>query len=95
MDQKEKDKGVVFVLLDRFNKQRLPRIKQLKKKVDSGVLLDKYDQRFIEEVQRDIRKVTPIIDRNPEYQELTAEALSLWTEIIEKNFENQNKKDEA
>lgn len=60
MDQKEKDKGVVFVLLDRFNKQRLPRIKQLKKKVDSGVLLDKYDQRFIEEVQRDIRKVTPI-----------------------------------
>ena len=95
MDQKEKDKGVMFVLLDRFNKQRLPRIKQLKKKVDSGVLLDKYDQRFIEEVQRDIRKVTPIIDRTPEYQELTAEALSLWTEIIEKNFENQNKKDEA
>jgi hypothetical protein len=53
MDQKEKDKGLIMVLLERFNKQRLPRALSLKKKVDSGELLDDYDHKYIKELQKD------------------------------------------
>ena len=47
MSTKDKDKGVILVLLERFNKQRLPRALSLKKKVDSGELLDDYDHKYM------------------------------------------------
>ena len=91
MDQKEKDKGVIFVLLERFNKQRLPRALALKKKVYSGELLNDYDHKLIEEVQENAKQVESLIERNPEYKDLVTKALNLWNEIIEKDIENQEK----
>jgi hypothetical protein len=91
MDQKEKDKGVIFVLLERFNKQRLPRALALKKKVDSGELLNDHDHKLIEEVLGDAKQVRTLVERNPEYKDLTANIINLWNEIIEKNIENQEK----
>jgi len=89
MDQKEKDKGMIMVLLERFNKQRLPRALALKKKVDSGELLDDYDQKYIKELQKDSSEVMLIIERNPEYKDLAANIINLYKEIIEKDIENQ------
>ena len=89
MDQKEKDKGMIMVLLERFNKQRLPRALALKKKVDSGELLDDYDQKYIKELQKDSSEVMLIIERNPDYKDLAANIINLYKEIIEKDTENQ------
>ncbi len=91
MDTKDKDKGVIFVLLERFNKQRLPRALALKKKVDSGELLNDYDHNLIEEVLKDASQISSLIERNPEYKDLAAKVINLWNEIIEKDIENQNK----
>jgi hypothetical protein len=91
MDQKEKDKGLIMVLLERFNKQRLPRALALKKKVDSGELLDDYDQKYIKELQKDSSEVMLIIERNPEYKDLAANIINLYKEIIEKDTENRTK----
>ncbi|MCK5432503.1 MAG: hypothetical protein KAJ03_07145 [Gammaproteobacteria bacterium] len=91
MDQKEKDKSVIFVLLERFNKQRLPRALSLKKKVDSGELLNDYDHKLIEEVLKDASQMSSLIERNPEYKDLAANIINLWNEIIEKDIENQKK----
>jgi hypothetical protein len=91
MDQKEKDKGLIMVLLERFNKQRLPRALTLKKKVDSGELLDDYDHKYIKELQKDSSEVMLIIERNPEYKDLAVKITSLWNEIIEKDTENRKK----
>ncbi len=89
MDQKEKDKGLIMVLLERFNKQRLPRALSLKKKVDSGELLDDYDHKYIKELQKDSSEVMLIIERNPEYKDLAANIINLYKQIIEKDTENQ------
>ena len=91
MDQNDKDKGTIMVLLERFNKQRLPRALALKKKVDSGELLDDYDQKYIKELQKDSSEVMLIIERNPEYKDLAANIINLYKEIIEKDIENQKK----
>ena len=91
MDQKEKDKGVIFVLLERFNKKRLPRALALKKKVHSGELLNKYELKLIEKVLKDANQNCLLLERNPEYQDLASNILNLWNEIIEKNIENQEK----
>jgi hypothetical protein len=89
MDQKEKDKGLIMVLLERFNKQRLPRALALKEKTDSGKLLDDYDHKYIKELQKDSSEVMLIIERNPEYKELAANIINLYKEIIEKDTENR------
>jgi hypothetical protein len=91
MDQNEKDKGLIMVLLERFNKQRLPRALALKEKVDSGEVLDDYDHKYIKELQKDSSEVMLIIERNPEYKDLAANIINLYKEIIEKDMENRKK----
>jgi hypothetical protein len=87
--QKQKDKGVIMVLLERFNKQRYPMALELKKKVDSGELLNELDHVFLKDVHDDKSKVMMLVERNPEYKELAEKAMNLWIEIIEKDIANQ------
>lgn len=89
MNETNKDKGIILALLERFNTQRLPLAQALKKKVDSGVLLDGSEHQQLYLVEEDLNKVRALIERNPEYKDLAAEILHLWTEIIKKEIENQ------
>ena len=79
------------MLLEMFNKQRLPRALDLKKRVDSGELLSEIDHQFLKEVFSDANRIRPLVDRNPEYRELYEKAYNLWKGIIEKDLENQKK----
>ncbi len=91
MNNVSKDKGVIFVLLERFNKQRYPRLLKMKKLVDSGELLSKHDHSFIKTVQTDAAKIRQLVERNPEYQEIYDKALNILNEIIDRDLENQKK----
>ena len=89
MNKISKDKGVIFVLLERFNKQRFPRLVEMKKVVDRGEPLSKLDHSFIKLVQTDAGNIGQLVKRNPEYNEIYEKALNLLNEIIEKDLENQ------
>ena len=93
MTTSDQDAGLISVLMDRFEKQRLPRALSLKEKVDRGELLDDYDLVFLEEVFADSGKIKPLLDRHPEYQPLAARMLHLYKEITDKALENQNSTD--
>ena len=80
----DKDTGTITVLMERLEKQRLPRILSLKEKVDAGTPLDGLELDFLETVMADARKVLPLIDRHPEYQPLATKLLGLYKEITEK-----------
>ena len=91
MKKGSKDKGVIFMLLERFNKQRLPRALELKKRVDSGEQLNEFDRQLLKEVFSDANKIKQLVGRNPEYQEIYENAYNLWKGIIDKDLENQKK----
>ncbi|KFB67317.1 hypothetical protein [Candidatus Accumulibacter vicinus] len=89
MTQEQDDIGVVTVVLERLEKERLPRALDLKAKVDAGERLDDMDIAFLERVFADSEEAKPFLDRHPEYQDLAAKMASLYEEITAKALENE------
>jgi hypothetical protein len=79
------------VLLERLDKERLPRALALKEKVDRGETLSDYDFRFLKDVFGDANKIKPLLDRHPEYQDLATRVIHLYNEITKKALENEEK----
>jgi hypothetical protein len=68
MSNKADDAGVIQVLLDRFNEQRLPRALLMKEKVDRGETLETFEVDYLAEVLKDIQSIRGLVERHPEYQ---------------------------
>jgi hypothetical protein len=89
MSESSPDLGLITVLLERLETQRLPRALSLKERVDRGERLSDADLAFLEEVFADTSKVKPLLDRYPQYQELAARMVNLYKEITAKALENE------
>lgn len=89
MAESSKNAGVILALVERFQKERLPRALALKEKVDKGELLNEFDIAFLEEVFQDAERIKPLVDENPEWQALAARVVHLYKEITEKALENE------
>ncbi len=91
MNDSSMDTGLIEVLLERLEKQRLPRLLAIKEKVEGGHSLDDFDVDFLEKSMKDARSFMPIIDRHPEYQSLAAKVMELYKSISEKALEIETK----
>jgi hypothetical protein len=89
MSTSQKDAGTIQALLERLNKQRLPRALELKKRVDAGGKLEDGDIDFLHRVFKDANDVQGVIAKYPEYQTLVAQLISLYSEITRKALENE------
>ena len=84
-------KGVLEAVMQRFEKQRLPRILNIKRMVDRGEVLCKLDIEFLEEVFRDTQQYRHFVDEHPEFQKLYATVAHLYDDIAKKALDNENK----
>jgi len=89
MKDPQKDAGMLAVLIERLETQRLPRALDLKEKVDKGERLDDFDIAFLEEVFSDSQEIQPLMERHPEHQEIAAKMMGLYREITEKALANE------
>lgn len=90
MPQSSLDQGVIQVLLDRFNQQRLPRAMEMKAKVDRGEKLEEFDVSYLAGVLEDIQQIRPLLERHPEYEPLVVKGLALYKEIVDKATQNES-----
>jgi hypothetical protein len=86
------DAGLIQVLAQRMETQRLPRALSLKDKVDRGEKLDEFDIHFLEEVFQGAQQILPLVDRHPEWQNLVARLINLYKEITDKALKNEQSK---
>jgi hypothetical protein len=89
MSNNEQDIGVLAVLLERLETQRLPRALDLQAKVSRGERLDDFDLAFLQEVITDTAQIKPLIDRHPEAQEICAKMIALYHEITTRGLANE------
>lgn len=89
MTETSKEEGIVQALVDRFVNLRLPAVLELKEKVDTGEILNDIDIDYLEQVIRDAEANKALVDRHPEWQEISARVISLYKEITSKALENE------
>lgn len=89
MTDSTKDLGIATAVMTRFTTQRLPKALALKDKVESGGTLDEWDIAFLHEVFGDAGQIQPFVDLHPDYQDIYAQAVSLYHEITEKALANE------
>lgn len=90
MTNPQDDAGVLAVLIERFETQRLPRLQELLTKVNGGEKLADYDLAFLEECLADATSNGALLERHPEYQVLSGKVSSLYREITAKALANES-----
>lgn len=89
MDQETTEQGVLTVLLERLEKQTLPRLFDMQARLGRGETLNDADLTFLEESMQEARKTETLVIDHLEYQSLAGKLVDLYKEITDKALANQ------
>ncbi|MCW8879146.1 MAG: hypothetical protein OQK04_19435 [Kangiellaceae bacterium] len=89
MSPVDQDIGVIKELLDRFNHQHLPRVLEIKSRLEEGKSLRQSDTNFLLLVASDSLTMRGLIERNPTYKPLATKILIFFHQVIATALENQ------
>jgi len=91
MTTSTKEAGLIQVLAERLEKQRLPRALALKDMVDRGERLGESDLAFLEDVFRDAAQIRSRLEAHPEWHDVAGRMMQLYKAITDKALENETK----
>lgn len=86
------DDAVLQTLLDRLLRFRLPRLLSIRERVDQGEPLTDDDIVFLKASMADAQASQQYVVRNPEFHDLGASIVQLYSHIVTKATENEQKR---
>jgi hypothetical protein len=81
--------GITGALLERLEKERLPRLLSIKDRVDLGQPLASHDIEFLDRVIRDATDNQHLIEAIPHCQVLFSQVVHLYHDITERALQNE------
>jgi hypothetical protein len=85
------DTGIIQVILERFEKQRLPRMIEIKQRLDDGNTINEFELEYLSEAVHDARALLPFLERNPEYEPLLSRVFHYYKIITDEALGNEKK----
>lgn len=82
--------GISRVLIERLQRDRLPRILKIKEHVDAGQALDDSQLGFLQKVLQDAHDNASLVDSLPDCRELFAQVIHLCHDITERALQNED-----
>lgn len=89
MEHTDEEKGIALALLKRLVDQRLPRLLEMKTRVDRGELLSEFDIDFLEGALADASHNHLRAAQFSEHAEIIGKVAELYQQITSKALENQ------
>jgi hypothetical protein len=86
---RDKDLGVIQVLLNRLNTFRMPQALKLKQKVDGGERLSEHDIQLLKRALSEGGEARRLAAKHPKYQSVVDEMTPLYAEILRKGVDNE------
>ena len=84
------DIGVIQVVLLRLESQRLPRIIEIKQRLDLGNTLNEFEIDYLSQALFDTRAILPYLDKHPEYIALLTSVIHYYKVITDEALGNEN-----
>jgi len=89
MNQEDDDIGIMMVVIHRFETQSLPRMIEIKQKLDQGGLLNDTDIEFLDRTVHNAKLLFPYLERHPEYEPLFAKVMHYYKTITDMALANE------
>lgn len=90
MNHVPNDAALLSVLMERYEKQRLPRAQALKARVERGEPLTDFDIHFLKDVSDSINGIKSFLVRHPGCCGLATQLLNLCTDIAKQGLAQEN-----
>jgi hypothetical protein len=87
------DPGVLQVVLEDFEKHKLPRMQMIKDDMDRGDRLNSQELSFLRSVYREINQYESFVESHPEFKELYVNFVRLYCSIMDAAIDNEQKRD--
>jgi len=92
MNIQNDETGIIQVVLERFEKQRLPRMIEIKQLLDQGNTLSEFDIEYLSEALHDARELISYLDTHPEYEPLFSRVIHYYKIITDEALDNEKNK---
>lgn len=83
--------GTIEAVLIEFNRHQMPRLLDIKTRLDRGEILDEFEIIFLQATLQEVQQCEYFVQQHPDFTVLLSEVASLYTYITRHAAENEKK----